>query len=99
MCSYCTKAKLDQSGRRSLWAIATRMVCNKGYYFWNIVKTSIEALKLFALNVRNVYATISLPESEQEQRPDYRQRDGATSYQIPYTHSIGDQCRLSIGRN
>jgi len=53
------------------------MVCNNDYSFWNIVKTSVGALKLFTLNARKVYAMISSSESEQEQCPDYRKRDGA----------------------
>lgn len=68
--SYCTKPKHDQSGKRSLWVIATQIVCNNDYYFWNIVKTSIGAPKVFTSNVRKIYAVISLPESEQQQCPD-----------------------------
>lgn len=76
------KAKHDHSGRMSLCAIAAQMVCNNDYYFWNIVKTSIRALKLFTLNVRKVYAVISLSESEQEQCPDYRKSDEATGNEV-----------------
>lgn len=47
-----------------------QIVCNNDYYFCNIVKTSIGALKLFTLNVRKIYAVISSPESEQQQCPD-----------------------------
>lgn len=46
VCSYCTKPRHDQSGQRSLWAIVKQIVCSNNYYLWNIVKTSIGALRL-----------------------------------------------------